>query len=290
MGNKYDLLEDLLVYFPKDTRIFVDLFGGSGVVSANVDYNEIWYNEFDKNIFDIYKLLKDTPPKELIYHIKKRQKEFDLIKESKNNYNNFRNFYNKSGREVIDLFTLTFFSFSNLIRFNSKGEFNMPNGKRTYNELHNINIELFHNAINEKNIKIFNKDAFDLFKEIKKEKDIFVYLDPPYLNTMAIYNEKQTAWELKDDYKLFKELDWLSQKGIKWAMSNVLENRGKKNEHLEQWALKNNYEIIELTHKNYYSLGRGNAKTTEVLILNYKPTFKRYSIFDLMEGDEHGNT
>ena len=283
MGNKYDLLEDLLIYFPDNIPVFVDLFGGSGVVSANINCNEIWYNEIDTNIFNIYMLLKNTAPQKIIEHIKQRQKKFDLTKESKENYNKFREFYNKSGQKTIDLFTLTFFSFSNLIRFNSKGEFNMPNGKRTYNELHNINIELFHNVINDKNIKTFNKNAFDLFEKISKVENVFVYLDPPYLNTTAIYNEKENTWGIQDDYRLFKELDALSQKGIRWAISNTLENRGKKNKHLEQWALKNNYEIIELTHKNYYSLGKGDAKTTEVLILNYKPRFKRYSIFDFME-------
>ncbi len=299
MGNKYNLLNDLLMYFPKKEEVkqFIDLFGGSGVVSINVPYENITYNELNHNITNLFKMLVETPPKEIINHIKHRMREFDLPQKSvkkndneyskyKRNYLNYRKFYNKQKeKNYLDLYTLTYFSFSNLIRFNSKNEFNMPFGKSsfTFGE-HDINIELFYNIMKNKSVDIQNKDAFEILSNIKENKKQFIYLDPPYTNTVAIYNESIAfgGWGLDDDHKLFDELDRLDKLGVRWAMSNVLENKGIKNTHIEEWANNNGYKIIEFENKTYAALGKGNAESREVLIINYKPPFERYNIFDFM--------
>ena len=66
-------------------------------------------------------------------------------------------------------------------------------------------------------------------------------------------------------------------------MSNVLENKGIKNTHIEEWANNNGYKIIDFENKTYAALGKGNAESREVLIVNYEPPFERYNIFDFME-------
>ena len=202
-----------------------------------------------------------------------------------NAYNMFREFYNKSDKNILDLYTLTFFSFCNLIRFNSKDEFNMPFGNRCFlkeNEQDIINAcYIFKN----KNIYLNNKDAFEILNSIQTySPNIYIYLDPPYSNTMAIYNESRAygGWSIDDDKRLFDELDRISKLGVKWSLSNVLENKDKTNDHIEQWALKNNYKIIELD-RNYASLGKGSANSREILILNYQPRFEQTTIFDFIE-------
>ena len=300
MGNKYGLLDELLAYFPKKEEVdtFIDLFGGSGVVSINVPYEKITYNEINHNITNLLKMLVEIPPKEIINHIKHRVIEFDLpqtgvekkdneYSKYKRNYLNYRKFYNKQKeKNYLDLYTLTYFSFSNLIRFNSKNEFNMPFGKSSFlfGE-HDINIELFYNSMKNKSVDIQNKDAFDILYNITENKGQFIYLDPPYTNTMAIYNESRAfgGWNIEHDNKLFQELNRLNKLGIKWAMSNVLENKGIKNTHIEEWAIENNYKIIEFRDKEYSALGKGNANTREVLIINYVAPFEKFDIFDFME-------
>ena len=109
--------------------------------------------------------------------------------------------------------------------------------------------------------------------------------DPPYQNSTAIYNESRAfgGWSEEDDEKLFNELDRLSRLGIKWAYSNVLAIKGRTNNHIEDWANRNGYTIIEFDNKEYSSLGKGNANAREVLIINYEQRVKKYSIFDFME-------
>lgn len=300
MGNKYDLLDDLLMYFPKKEEVdtFIDLFGGSGVVSLNAPYDNIIYNEKNHNITNLFKMLIETKPKEIIDHIKHRVIEFDLpqtgvekkdngYSKYKRNYLNYRKFYNEQkDKNILDLYTLTYFSFSNLIRFNNKNEFNMPYGHRCFiSEAHEYNIERFYNVMRKKLVSIKNEDAFKILENIKENKRQFIYLDPPYTNTMAVYNEQKAGggWNIEDDIKLFKELDRLNELGIKWAMSNVLENKGIKNTHIEKWAIKNNYKIIEFEDKQYSALGKGNAKSREVLIINYVAPFEKFDIFDFIE-------
>ena len=300
MGNKYELLPNLLTYFPKKETVseFIDLFGGSGVVSLNVPYDNVRYNELNENIFELLKTIITAKPNDTIKHIKNRIKEYNLptkgvekgnddYEKFEKNYYNFRNFYNKQKeKNYLDLFTLTFFSFSNLIRFNNKKEFNMPYGHRCFlSREHDANIYLAHNVFNSKNIAMINEDAFELLSKITTNNNQFIYLDPPYSNTLAIYNKKRAGggWNIDDDNKLFQELNRLNKLGIKWAMSNVLENKGMKNTHIEKWAIENNYKIIEFRGKEYFALGKGNANTREVLIINYVAPFEKFDIFDFME-------
>lgn len=301
MGNKYDLLYELLPRFPleKDVDVFVDLFGGSGTVSMNVPYKNIIYNELNQNIVNLLSMIKNTPDEELINHIESRIKEFNLPKlscdvrvshytdelknTSSDNYLKFRKFYNsQENKDYKDLYTLTFFSFCNLIRFNSKSEFNMPFGNRCFLEEHKPQIRNAHEILNNRNIQFLNMDAFELLSR-EWDSRTFIYLDPPYSNTTAIYNENRAfgGWSIEDDERLFNELDKLSQKGIKWAMSNVFKNKGKENNHIKEWAIKNNYKIIYFEDKNYASLGKGNAQSQEIMICNYQPPFEKMSLFDL---------
>lgn len=306
MGNKYDLLYELIPRFPKSDQVetFIDLFGGSGTVSLNVPYNNIIYNELNNNIVNLLQLFIDYEEKEIIKHIENRIEQFELNKEGTDvrqnvenierirekynqNYLNFRDFYNnQENKNILDLYTLTFYSFCNLIRFNSKNQFNMPFGNRCFLDIHKQQIKQCCENIKNKNIKISNKNALDLLKEIKEYNNkMFIYLDPPYTNTMAIYNESREfgGWGVEDDLKLFEELDRLNNLGVKWCMSNVLENKGKNNNHIKEWAEQKGYEIIYLEDKTYSSLGKGNANSKEIMVVNYETPFKKYSIFDFIE-------
>lgn len=301
MGNKYDLLHYLLLYFPKEKEVktFIDLFGGSGVVSANVPYNKIIYNELNQNITELMKMFKNEIGTKIVEHIEYRIKEFEMPNENmdirqpdfnpkvfnqaKSAYLKFRKFYNNSNKDYKDLLTLTYFSFCNLLRFNNKSEFNMPFGNRCYlPDEHETDIITFSNILKQKDVEIRNLDAFELLETLDVDETIFIYLDPPYTNTTAIYNESRAfgGWQIEHDQMLFKKLDELNEKKVKWALSNVLINKGKANGHLESWAKNKGYQIIDLEHKQYSALGKGNAKSQEVLIINYDAPFERYNIFN----------
>ena len=104
----------------------------------------------------------------------------------------------------------------------------------------------------------------------------FVYADPPYLITDAVYNEN-AGWNEKEERELLNLLDKLNKKGIKFALSNVLQKKklNIKNEILYNWLEKNKdkYFINEIEY--HYRSASYNKKNRdgleeEVLITNYK--------------------
>ncbi|MDR1885733.1 MAG: DNA adenine methylase [Synergistaceae bacterium] len=95
------------------------------------------------------------------------------------------------------------------------------------------------------------------------------YCDPPYLITCAAYNERD-GWNEQSERDLLAYLDALNERGIKFALSNVLAGKGKTNDILSAWAEK--YRVIHLDHKysnsSYQRKDRSGGED-EVLVVNY---------------------
>ena len=94
-----------------------------------------------------------------------------------------------------------FFDFQQKPRFNSKGEFNMPYGMDCFSENNKKYIEDGCDFFSKNNVMIFN-DSFKNFDMDITERD-FIYLDPPYLNTGATYNEN-SAWNIEKENELYE--------------------------------------------------------------------------------------
>ena len=170
------------------------------------------------------------------------------------------------------LYTLIIYSFNNQIRFNAKGKFNLPVGKRDFNEKMKRKLQNFIARLKEKEYEFSNLD-FREFDISKLNSNSFVYADPPYLITCATYNE-QDGWNENDEKDLLKFLDKLNDNNIKFALSNVLKSKGKENSILMDWAEQNRYKykILNLNYSynnsNYHTKNKDDA-TEEVLIINY---------------------
>lgn len=280
MGNKKKLInKGLCDLFPKDINTFVDLFAGSSIVAMNASAQRYIVNDSDTNLIALYSIFKGYSSKEIIEHIESRIDEYGLARERtkrnefkdkgkieqyKSAYMNFRTFYNEN-KNILDFYTLMFYSFSQQFRFNSKGEFNMPCGNDYFSELNKTYIKNGCDFYNRENVKIGNKDFREFNFTSLTDKD-FVYLDPPYLNTTATYNENG-GWNSDDQNDLYKLCDWLTENNIKWAMSNVFSNKGVINQKLIDWSAK--YNVFTFDKFTYMACGKGNSEATEVLITNY---------------------
>ena len=101
----------------------------------------------------------------------------------------------------------------------------------------------------------------------------FIYADPPYLITCASYNE-QNGWNEELEKELYRYLDEASNRGIRFALSNVLSSKGKVNEILQKWLddNKRRYKVIHLdysySNSNYHKINR-TAESDEILVINY---------------------
>ena len=294
MGNKYKLLKQILPLFPTKCEVFYDLFGGSGVVSMNYKGTvKNVYNELNPNIVQLVKMITTSDLEELDKYYKEKIKQYNLEtcsikakdRQSREGYNRRRDAYNKlredynksEKRDYRDLFLLICYSINHLIRFNRNNEFNVSSGADSYNEK---NYRKMKNMQNEfKNVELWNKDFFDInFNRI--EPNDFVYLDPPYSNTEAVYNEKRAfgGWTTDKDKKLFEICEQLNKNNVKWGISNVFVNRNKENTHLIEWCNKNKWNVKHL-NRNYNPFSRGNSNSDEVYVCNYKTDEYIYDLF-----------
>ena len=268
-GGKYKLLNQILPLFPEDINTFVDLFTGGCNVAINVNANRIIANDLCSEVISVYEGIQNGTTEENIRMIEKTINEYSLSKENKEGYLELRSYYNEGNKDWYIFYTLIAYAFNNQIRFNKKGEFNIPFGKdrSDFNPALKQKFRDFSDAIHNKNIKFTNYDFRKLSVDKLKEND-FVYLDPPYLITDATYN---MGWNEEAEKDLLSLCDRLNEKGIKFAISNVLEHNGSKNEILIEWSKKYNINYLNYNYSNcnYHKKDNGH-KSVEVLITNYK--------------------
>lgn len=270
VGGKYKLLPQILPLFPKDINTFVDLFCGGFNVGVNVEANKIIGNDSCKEVIEVYKGIQKEGLENSLNLIKNEISKYNLSKTNEEGFKQIRSLYNEGNKEWYIFYAMLTHAFNYQIRFNKKGEYNMPFGRnRSYfNPTLERNFIKFAKAIEEKNI-IFTNHNFKDLKINLLNKDDFVYLDPPYLITCASYNE-QGGWNEEEEYSLLNLCDNLNNNSIKFALSNVLEHKGLKNEILMKWA--NSYKIHYLNYNynncNYQDKNK-DSETIEVLITNY---------------------
>lgn len=292
-GGKYKLLPQILPFFPKDADKVVDLFCGGCNVGININCNKVQFNDSNKYLMGLLDTFRRLTKDEVFEWLHAAIDRYNLSLVSKNGYAYYGcesskglGSYNKEGynklREDFNnkttqddeyflmLYLLIVYSFNNQLRFNKKGEFNLPVGKRDFNAKMQEKLEGFLDRIKSGDYGFTNGD----FREIKLDDftdKSFFYADPPYLITCATYNE-QDGWTEKDEYDLLSYLEQLDKKGIRFALSNVLESKGKKNEILIDWIKKHKkFKTIPLNYdysnSNYHTKREGVTK--EVLVVNY---------------------
>lgn len=292
-GGKYRLLPQILPHFPNDINRFVDIFCGGCNVGCNVEADNIVFNDNNATIISLFNVLRDNPKDETLLAIERIIKKYKLSNVNKNGYefyscksgegladynrpyfNQLRDDFNKRKRKdryyYYMFYVLVVYAFNNQIRFNSKGEYNLPVGKRDFNNQMRKKLTEFIDYIQNHEVLFTNLD-FRRF-ELNENTD-FIYADPPYLITCASYNEND-GWNETMERDLLGYLDQASDNGIRFALSNVLRSKGKENRILIDWINANvhRYRVIELDYgygnSNYHTKDK-TSKSEEVLIVNY---------------------
>lgn len=281
-GNKYKLLSQIDKYFPNKINTFYDIFGGSGTVSMNMvaRSQKVVYNEFDKYVFNLFNFYQTTNPEDIdtwtrnnaeLFNLPIGSNDYQLSDEElakyKESFTNMQQtFYDDDKTKPFFHHMLKQYSFSNTLTFNKDGFIKVGFGNRYYKP--DVMLKNMYNLYNA-GIET-NNGSFVDFIDKEFNEDDFIYVDPPYWNTNANYNDGWT-WEL--EMMLLGWLDKLNKNGIKWAISNVFEHKGKVNKHLVEWAENNGYFVFK-PHIQYAAMGSGTQEqedTVEVFITNYDP-------------------
>jgi DNA adenine methylase len=288
MGDKFKLLDQLKDRFPKKINNFIEPFTGGGSVFLNINADKYFLNDRDKYLIGIHKhLIKSSVSPNIFFKkVKKTLKKYGLSRSyekdiipkylkkrfiktyyaqfNKQGYTKLKNDYNSSKKiDYTSLYILLILGFNRILRFNSSGRFNLPVGNVDFNKNTVTALNNYFKVIKNKKVKFHNFDYKKFLNKIDFKKGDFLYCDPPYLITAGEYNK---YWNENDEIDLLKKLDELNKRKIKWALSNVIEYRGKKNKILIDWSKK--YKSYKIK-SNYISFNDNTIKSfKEVLILN----------------------
>ena len=291
-GGKYKLLPQILPLFPQGINCFVDLFCGGCNVGINIDSNSVVYNDIDEHLFYLFNTFKNLDKEVTFELIFKIIKDYDLSLVCENGYDYYncdsgsgvgpynkerflklRNDFNHQKQEdyyyYLMLYVLIVYAFNNQIRFNAKGEYNLPVGKRDFNKKMQSKLSDFIDRLQRQDCRFTCVSFTDFDVSALTNRD-FVYVDPPYLITCATYNE-QDGWNEDHEKELLHFLDELNSNGIRFALSNVLRSKGKENTILIEWLSNNKYKTHHLdygySNSNYQTKNK-QTKSEEVLITN----------------------
>ena len=289
VGDKYKLIREIKTHFPYNINRLIEPFVGGGSVMMNVDANSFILNDIDSNVIAIHKMLcgyigheKDfydqlfhlaneyklslsfsgqTVPNEL----KKQFPKTYYAKYNKYAYKQLKDNFNRGNKhDVIKLYMLLIYGFNRILRFNKKGDFNLPVGNVDFNKNTYDALDDYFTMLRNKSIEWHNKDYKIFLKDIQFQEGDLVYLDPPYLITSSEYNK---LWNEQTERELLLELDRLSEQGVHFAISNVTHYKGRVNETFIEWSSHYRTHSIK---SNYISFNDNTIKKfNEVLVTNY---------------------
>ena len=286
-GGKFRLLPQILPLFPKNAPLMLDLFCGGASVGINANAQKVILNDKSSELVGILRLFQRTPLNELLQGLSRLIAEFKLSNSREFGYAHYDcngavglSAHNKAGfnalraaynadKDPLKLFALVIYGFNNQLRFNARGEFNLPCGKRDFNAKMQDKFTAFVRALQSREISLENVDFRDFDTSILN-KQSFVYIDPPYLLATASYNENG-AWGEQDERDLYEFMQALHAKGVKFAFSNVLFHKGKPHSMLEKWLekcpfLRTHFLNFSYKNCNYHTK---RSESNEVLITNY---------------------
>ena len=289
VGDKYRLMNQLLDFFPQKINNFYEPFVGGGTVFLNVDAQKYFLNDIEKHLISIHKCLlsymhnpetfyndlekiiqkyklshsykKDIVP----YCLKKEFKKTYYAKFNKTGYEKLRMSVNRTNKhDPLILYVLLIYGFNRMLRFNSKGMFNLPVGNVDFNKNVVDALNGYFEFVKCRKIKFTTKDFRKIFEKTKHFKNDFAYFDPPYLITSSEYNK---LWNKQSEVDLLNLLDELDKRNLRFALSNVTHYNGNKNDLLIKWMKKYNIHNINSNYISYHN--NKKKKIKEVLITNY---------------------
>lgn len=273
IGGKYKLLNQIIPFFPEDIDTFVDLFSGGANVGINARAKHYVFNDMNTKLNEMFRLFSSSNPETLISNIKARISEFNLSKTNREAYIRFRDKYNKSPNPL-DLYILISYGYNYQIRFNSKMKFNNPFGlnRSCFNANMENNLKKFIERL--KSIdSVFTDYYFENFDYSNLTPSDFVYLDPPYLITTGSYNDGNRGfknWGETEEKNLYNLLHYFNKNNIRFALSNVINHKGKTNKLLKNF-IENECVNVHTLNYNYDNASHNSKKhgTEEVLVTNY---------------------
>lgn len=288
VGDKYKLMPQILSFFPEKIDCYFEPFVGGGSSFLAVQAKKYFLNDIDKNIIKLHRFLTKAAPDpdlffsqlfEIIYQydlsisaldktvppeMKAQFPKTYFARYNKKAFLQLRDEFNSNKDNLYYLYLLLIYGFNHFLRFNAEGNFNLPVGNVDFNK--NVQNALigYMSFVKNRKITFYNLDYRKFLAQFAFQKNDFIYLDPPYLISSSEYNR---IWNEKNEEQLLSLLDKLNKQHVKFAISNLVEHKGRVNLLFQKWARKYYIHTIQSNYISYHDNTRKNSK--EVLVTNY---------------------
>lgn len=265
-GGKRQIIGELKKFIPEEFDTYYEPFVGGGALLFELSPKKAVINDSNNELMNVYKVLCDFDKFKKMcrvlnsYEIKHSEEFFYEIRNKDKNNASFSKLsdYTKAARTLY----LNKACFNGLYRVNSKGEFNVPFGKKLkVNTYDGSNLITVSNYLTMNDVEILNVDFEEAVSTAKKGD--FVYFDPPYDSDTSTFNNYTEEGFNKDEQRrladVFKDLD---KRGVFVMLSN--HNTILINELYKDF----NIHVIE-AKRNINANGKKRGKVEEVIITNY---------------------
>lgn len=246
---------------------WIEPFMGSGVVGFNLRPKRAIFADKNPHIINFYNAIKNREITSQKVRIFLEREGKTLLERGEEYYYEVRDRFNKY-HDPLDFLFLNRSCFNGVIRFNSKGEFNTPFGKKP-DRFRKAYITKIVNQVRYVEECIYKYDWIFIAQDFRKtimevNQDDVIYCDPPYIGRHANYFD---IWTEKDEYDLYK---LLSEFRGKFILSTWYKNRYRENEYTIKFWSK--FNII--TRNHFYHVGGKEINRNpmiEALVLNFEP-------------------
>lgn len=290
VGDKYKLIEEIRSYFPHFINRLIEPFVGGGSVMMNVSAKSYLLNDINSYVIGLHKMLASYVGREedfynelytlidkyklsLSLHVdvipselKRAFPKTYYAKYNKESYQSLKqDFIAEEQCDFHKLYLLLIYGFNHMLRFNGNGVFNLPVGNVDFNKNVHEALSDYFCLIGKKEISWYNEDYRQFLCNIDFQEGDLVYLDPPYLITFSEYNK---LWNDEAERDMLALLDEFNQQGVRFAISNVTQYRGRTNNLFLDWSKMYHVHSIK---SNYISFNDNSIKQfDEVLVTNYQ--------------------
>ena len=247
---------------------YFEPFMGSGVVGFNIMPQRAVFSDTNPHLIQFY---NDIQSKVINHQIVREFLECEGAKLSKSPENKESYYYEVRERfnknhSSLDFLFLQRSNFNGVMRYNSKGQYNVPFGRKP-NRFQKALITKIVNQVKWLEKLMEDRDwkfvcmPFTEAFLLMEEKD-FVYLDPPYIGR---YDGYYDSW----NEELADELAIITQNGkAGYAFSMWLQNEYRSNPHMKKWERGK-----LLTSEHFYHVGAkeiNRNKIIEALVISEK--------------------
>lgn len=246
--------------------LWIEPFMGSGVVGFNVAPKNAIFSDTNPYTIEFYNKIKN---KEITSY---KVREFlenegkKLFEGDDKYYYEVRDRFNKN-HNALDFLFLNRACFNGMIRFNRKGDFNVPYGHKN-NRFSKAYITKIVNQVKYVEDKIQENNWSFICQSFEKTienavENSFIYCDPPYIGRHVDYYD---SWNEEEEIKL---RNLLTNSNNKFMLSTWDYNAYRKNEYLDKiW-----YNCNKINIEHFYHVGaKENNRNAiiEALLTNYE--------------------